>query len=177
MRYQSGKVDYDSGPLAKIANRKLRAALLRAADCLLGSNPHFHELGAKERAAGIKSHKTVVKVANRFCRILYQMVGGQQVFNHPSCPKRHAILDKLIAFHAEHDSDAATTARDVQAALQQLPPTAYAAEAAPLLERVNALKRGRAKDPQGLANLLPKVLAQLGVEKVESKVSGVTSSR
>lgn len=177
LRYQSGQVDRASGPLVRCANRKLRAALLRAADCLLRSNPHFHHMGVEGRAAGAEPHPLVVKVANRLCRILYQVVGGQKVFDHPNCSKRHYILDKLLAFHAEHGSDAATTGRDVQAALQQLPPTAYAEEATPLRERLNALQRGRAKDPQGLAELLPKVLAQLGVKKVKSPGSGVTSPR
>jgi transposase len=177
LRYQSGQVDRASGPLVRCANRKLRAALLRAADCLLHSNPHFHQLGVEGRAAGAEPHQLVVKVANRLCRILYQVVGGQKVFNHPNCNTRHYILEKLLAFHAEHGSDAAATGRDVQAALQQLPPTAYAEEATPLRERLNALQRGRAKDPQGLADLLPKVLAQLGVKKVQSPASGVTSPR
>jgi hypothetical protein len=177
LRYQSGQVDRASGPLVRCANRKLRAARLRAADCLLSSNPHFHQMGVEGRAAGAEPHQLVVKVANRLCRILYQVVGGRKVFDHPNCKTRHSILDKLIAFHAEHGSEAAPTRRDVLAAWQQLPPTAYAAEATPLRERLDALQRGRAKDPQGLAELLPKVLAQLGVKKVKSTVSGVTSPR
>jgi transposase len=177
LRSQSGQVDRASGPLVRCAHRKLRAALLRAADCLLSSNPHFHQMGVAGRAAGEEPHQLAVKVANRLCRILYQVVGGQKVFDHPNCQTRHGILDKLIAFHAEHDSDAATTARDVTAALPQLPPTAYAEEAMSLRERLDALRRGRAKDPQGLAELLPKVLARLGVQKVQSKASGVTSPR
>jgi hypothetical protein len=177
LRYQSGQVDRASGPLVRWANRKLRAALLRAADCLLHANPPFHPLGAEGRAAGAEPHQMVVKVANRLCRILSQVVGGNKVYDHPHCTTRHCLLDKLIAFHAEHGSDAATTGRDVHAALRHLPPAAYAEEAAPLRERLDALRRGRAKDPQGLADLLPKVLAQVGVKRVKSTGSGVTSPR
>ena len=43
-----------------------------------------------------------VRAAKRFCRIAYQMVAGGQVFRHPSCQSRDAILRKLSAFHAEH---------------------------------------------------------------------------
>jgi hypothetical protein len=100
------------------------------------------------------------------------MVAGQQVFNHPQCPQRHGVLEKLIAFHAEHDAAATATRRDLDAALTHVPTAAYAAESEPLRERIEALRRGRAKDPQGLAEWLPKVLARLGVSKVESETSG-----
>jgi transposase len=170
-RHQSGQVDR-RGSLVRCANRKLRAALLRGADSLLRSNPHFLDLGTAWKKAGEDPHRRVVKVANHLCRILYQMVAGQQVFAHPQCQERHWILDKLIAFHAEHDSDAQVTERDLDAAVAQLPTETYAAEAEPLRERLEALQRGRAKDPQGLAATLPKVLARMGVSKVESKESG-----
>jgi transposase len=176
-RYQSGQVDRRGGPLVGCANRKLRAALLRAADCLLSCHPHFHDLGARWRGAGEEPHRVCVKVANRLCRVLYQVVAGRQVFNHPQCQGRHYILDKPVAFHAEHGSAAAATRRDVEAALAQVPAAEYAAEAQPLRERVNALRRGRAADTQGLAELLPEVLARLGVEAVESEGSGVPSPR
>jgi transposase len=176
-RYQSGQVDRSGGPLVRCANRKLRAALLRAADNLLSCHPYFQELAARWKKAGEDPHRVCVKVANRLCRILYQLVAGKQVFNHPLSTDRHAILDKLIAFHAEHDSDQATLRRDLEAALTQLPPTAYDAEAAPLRDRLEALKRGRARDPQGLAELLPKVLARLGGTPVQSRASGAPDPR
>jgi hypothetical protein len=58
-----------------------------------------------------------------------------------------------------------------------VPAAEYAAEAQPLRQRVNALRRGRAADTQGLAELLPEVLARLGVKAAESEGSGVASSR
>ena len=176
-RYQSGQVDRGGGPLVRCANRKLRAALLRGADSLLSCNPYFHDLGGRWKAAGEEPHRAVVKVAHRLCRILYQLVAGRQVFNHPHCNERHYILDKLVAFHAEHGSGGAATGRDLEAARAQLPPGACAAEEAPLGERLDVLRRGRARDPQGLAAVLPKVLASLGAGRVESGASGVASPR
>jgi transposase len=176
-RYQSGQVDYSGGPLVRCCNRKLRAALLRGADCLLSVNPHFRELAARWRAAGDDPRRICVRVAERLCRILYQIVAGQQVFCHPQCKERHDILAKLIAFHAEHNTQAATLQADLEAACAQLPPSAYSAEAKPLREQLHTLQRGRAHDPQGLADLLPKMLTRLGTKKVQSKQSGAPSPR
>jgi transposase len=176
-RYQSGQVDRTGGPLPRACNRQPRAALLRGADCRLSCHPHFRALAGAWRDAGDDPRRIVVKVAHRLCRVLYQLVAGRQVFCHPQYKERHYILDKLIAFHEGHDSAAATIPRDLEAAAAQLPPAAYTAQAAPWCERLQALKSGRAADPQGLAGVLPKVLAHLEVKKVESKKSGAPGPR
>jgi transposase len=176
-RYQSGQVDRSGGPLPRACNRKLRAALLRGADCLLTCNPHFRVLAQAWRQAGDDPRRIVIKVAHRLCRILYQIVAGKKVFCHPQYKDRHYILDKLIAFHEEHRSAAATIRRDLEAATDQLPRAEQAAEAAPLRERLKALTSGRAKDPQGLAAIVPKILARLGAKKVQSKQSGAPGPR
>lgn len=176
-RHQSGQVDHSGGPLVRCCNRKLRAALLRGADCLLSVNPHFRELAARGRTAGEDPRRIGVKVAQRLCRILYQLVAGQQVFCHPQYEERHYILEKLIAFHAEHDTKAATLLADLEAAYTQLPPSTYSAEAKPLREQLQTLQRDRVHDPQGLADILPKMLTRLGTNKVQSKESGATSPR
>ncbi len=39
----------------------------------------------------------------RFCRIAFRMVAAKaKRLSHPSCQKRHAILNKLTTFHVEH---------------------------------------------------------------------------
>jgi transposase len=176
-RYQSGQVDKADGRLPRACNRRLRAALLRGADCLLSCHPHFRSRAARWRQAGDDPRRIVVKVAQRLCRILYQIVAGQQVFCHPEYNDRHYILNKLIAFPSNHDTPPATLQRDLEAAAAQLPPEARPAEAAPLRERLKALGSGRARDPQDLAHLLPKVLARLGVKPVQSKKSGALGPR
>jgi hypothetical protein len=151
--------------------------VLRGADCLLSCPPHFRSLAARWRQAGDDPRHIAVKVAQRLCRILYQIVARQQVFCHPEYNDRHYILDKLIAFHGDHDTPPATLQCDLEAAATQRPPAARAAEAAPLRERLKAHGSGRARDPQDLAHLVPKVLARLGVQAVQSKKSEALGPR
>ncbi len=113
-----------------------------------------------------------VKVAVRFCRIAFQMVAGQQVFHHPSIQGRHYILDKLTAFHREHGTGTAEQLRDLQAAIAQVPVREYAAEAKPLQEELSKIQEGHRRGPQLLGDILPQVLARLGVGVVQSTESG-----
>jgi transposase len=108
----------------------------------------------------------------RFCRIAFQIVAGRQVFRHPAIPGRHYILDKLMAFHRAHDTDMAQVLRDLQAALGQVPSREHKAEAKPLREELDNIERGRRRGPQLLGNILPIVLARLGVGVVQSGESG-----
>src|SRR5207253_9468755 len=85
-----------------------------------------------------------VRVAKHFCRIAYQMVAGRQVFRHPSCQKRHKILEKLSTFHSEHDTQIDQLLRDMTAAAGWIPPSEYAAEAEAFLAR---LPPGASADP------------------------------
>ena len=77
-------------------------------------------------AAGMEQQAMCVRVAKRFCRIAYQMVAGGQVFRHPSCQKRDAILRKLSIFHAEHGSSMAQVMTDLQAATDHIPKSEHA---------------------------------------------------
>jgi transposase len=171
-RYQSDQVDRANGPLVRNANRSLRATILGIADNLIGCNRHFHDLATQWAAQGKDPRHTRVKVGLRFCRIAFQMVAGRQVFHHPCLPGRHMILDKLIAFHQGHDTPMAEVQRDLEAALTQLPPGAYAAEAQPLQAEVHRIEQGRRRGPQPLADVLPIVLTRLGVGVVQSPASG-----
>jgi transposase len=175
-RYQSDEVD-NAGPLRKRCNRRLRAVLMNIADSLIGCNDHFKKLAKTWREQGKKAGRTRVKIALRFARISFQIVAGQQVFQHPSMQGRHYILDKLNVFHKEHQTPMADVLRDLQAAVEQLPRAAHAAEAAPLAEELEKIKAGRRYGPQPLADILPIVLARLGVTPVESKVSGEKDPR
>jgi transposase len=170
-RYQSDEVD-KAGPLRKRCNRRLRAALMIIADCLIACNDHFKELATKWREQGKKAGSTRVKIAMRFARISFQVVAGGLDFQHPSMQNRHYILDKLNVFHKEHQTPMADVLRDLQAAIEQLPRAAYAAEAVPLAEELEKIKAGRRYGPQPLADILPIVLARLGVVPLESKKSG-----
>jgi len=186
-RYQSDQVDRADGKLVRCANRSLRAAILQAADNLICSNQYFAALARGWKTAGKDPRWTHVKVAFRFCRISFHMVAGQQAFHHPSAGDRHYILKKLMAFHLEHDTSPTQTLADMQAAIDQLPPQEYAAEAAPLVQELEAIQQGRRRGrlrtnrngetmtrrpPQRLGEILPEVLARLGVGRVQSAMSG-----
>jgi len=158
-RYQSDEVD-KSGRLVRCCNRRLRAAILGIADNLILCNQHFRALAARWRAAGKDPRDSHVKVAFRFCRIAYQMVAGRQVFRHPCIQQRSYIVDKLNAFHAEHETPLADVLADLQRAIEQIPVKEHAAEAKPLWEQLDAAKQ-RKGGPQLLQNILSVVLARL----------------
>ncbi len=169
-RYQSDKVDIANGQLVRCANRRLRATILFVADNLILCNQHFRALAAKWRLAGSDAGNIHVKVAFRFCRIAYQMVAGQQVFRHPCLQQRSYILQKLSAFHAEHDTPMADVLRDLHSAIEQIPAKEHAAEAKPLDEHLQDLTRK--KGPQPLCEILLVVLARLGLGSIQSPKSG-----
>jgi len=171
-RYQSDAVDRANGPLLRCCNRTLRAAILRVADNLIKCNHHCNALAHRWQVQGKDPRHTRVKIALRFCRIAYQMVAGRQVFRHPGLQGRHYILDKLCAFHRAHDTAVPALLHDLQAAVAQLPRPEYRAEAAPLHEELQRIQQGRRRGPQVLGDILPIVLARLGVGGVQSPASG-----
>jgi len=171
-RYQSDQVDKAHGPLVRNCNRSLRAAILGIADNLIACNHHFQHLATRWRSQGKDPRDIHVRVAHRFCRIAFQMVAGRQVFRHPCIQGRHSILDKLNAFHGEHDTGMAEVLRDLQAAVGQVPQREHAAEARPLQEELQRIQEGRRRGPQPLGDILPIVLARLGVGVVQSAESG-----
>jgi transposase len=171
-RYQSDQVDHANGPLIRNCNRALRAVILGIADNLVCCNHHFQALAMQWAAQGKDPRHTRVKVGLRFCRIAFQMVAGRQVFRHPAIPGRHYILDKLNAFHREHDTGMTQLLEDLRAAIDQVPPREHAAEAQPLQEELQKIHNGRRRGPQLLGDILPIVLARLGVGVVQSAESG-----
>jgi len=171
-RYQSDQVDRPNGPLPRRCNHALRAAILRIADNLLVCNHHFGHLAIQWASQGKDPRAVRVRIGHRFCRIAFQMVAGRQVFRHPSIQGRHAILDKLVAFHRDHDTPMPDVLRDLQSAIGQLPPREYSAEAQPLQEELRRIQDGRRRGPQLLGDILPIVLARLGVGAVQSSRSG-----
>lgn len=171
-RYQSDQVDQANGPLVRHCNHSLRAAILGIADNLIHCNHHFQHLATQWASRGKDARDIHVRVGLRFCRIAFQMVAGRQVFRHPCIPGRHYVLDKLNAFHREHGTAMPEVLRDLQAAIDQLPPRTYAAEAKPLQDEMQRIQEGGRRGPQLLGDILPIVFARLGVGVVQSAESG-----
>jgi len=171
-RYQSDQLDLADGPLVRCANRRLRATILTIADNLINCNDHFRAKADLWKAMGKDPRKTHIKIAKRFTRIAYQMVAGQQVFRHPSCQKRSYILDKLLAFQRTHATGFDQMLTDLQAATEQIPRREYRAEAQPLTQMLDKTRTSRTRGPQLIGEILPLVLAKLGLERVQSESSG-----
>jgi transposase len=170
-RYQSDRVDRPDGPLRRQANRRLRFALLQIADNLVTNNHHFNVQASRWRAAGKDPRWVRIKVAKTFSRIAFAMLAGPRLFPHPCCQPRHYILDKILAFHRDHDTPMSEVLNDLRAAADQLPHATKAAEAQPLNQRLVDLQASR-RGPQELANIIPIVLARLGVTAVQSDIRG-----
>ena len=171
-RYQSDQVDHCDGKLIRCANRDLRAAIMIIADNLLKCNEHFRLLAAGWRLKGKDSRDIHVKIAGRFCRVAYYMVAGRQVFQHPSACQRDYILGKLIKFSNEHEIARDGLKRILHAAIGQLPAKAQEEEAIPLAEKLARARKQRGAGPRSLGEILPEVLAKLGVGLVRSNESG-----
>jgi transposase len=171
-RYQSDQVDLADGPLVRCANRSLRAALLMIADTLITCNPHFRGLDELWKAAGKDPRAARVKVACKFSRIAYQIVAGRQVFRHPAVRGRDYLLEKLMAFHCEHETPPAEMLRDLENARLQLPPTEYPAEAVPLKIELQKTLAARGRGPKPIGAILPILLAKLGVGTLQCDSSG-----
>jgi transposase len=171
-RHQSDEVDHRNGSLVRCANRKLRAAILCIADNLIKCNGYFNARAALWKQAGKDPRDTHVRVADRFCRIAFQMVAGRQVFRHRAAQDRHMILDKLLTFHREHDSPAETMLADLQAATDQIPSRDHVAEAEPLQTLLEKTRTARRRGPQPIGEILPQVLAKLTLGTVQSDAAG-----
>ena len=171
-RYQSDQVDRRDGALVRHANRDLRPAILTIADNLIKCNEHFAVLAAAWRLKGKDARSVRVQAAGRFCRIAYQMVAGRMTFQHPCTQQRDSIIDKLIRFSLEHITSPDQLARNLDAAVAQLPRTAHREEAAALAEELARVPKARGTERRLLETILPTVLAKLEVNLVKSPESG-----
>ena len=129
-RYQSDRVDLSSGRLARRGNRRLRQALLQAADTLVRCNDHFGALAARWRAAGKDPREVHVRVAGRLARIAFRMVADGGGYDHPACRGPEHALKKLADFHVKHNIDEDMMRTNLERAAAQLPPASGAAPAA-----------------------------------------------
>jgi transposase len=171
-RSQSDEVDHCDGALARCANHDLRRAIMMIADNLITCNDNFRVLATGWRQQGKDPHDIHVRVAGRFCRIAYYMVAGGMTYRHPCTNKRDYIIQKLIRFSIDHDIASDQLLRNLDAAVARLPHAARREEAAPLAEELAQVQTKRGAGPQRLGEILPAVLAKLGVPTVKSTPSG-----
>lgn len=172
-RYQSDQVDCQGG-LARVANRRLRAACMMVAKNLIKCHPYYRGLSAYWEKQKVDPRDRHVRIANRANRMVFQLVGGRQVWRGKGVD-REAILDKLREFHRDHHSDLDQMIADMNEAFSWLPKSTYASEAKPLAELAAKKRRG----PQPIGELLVNLLLRLGVgteDRVELKPSEALES-
>jgi len=168
-RYQSDKVDRANGPLAQFRNARLRAAWLRIADNLIKCNAHYRGKFQLWKQNGVDARDIRCRVANRATRTIFRMVSGRKLYHHSSQLDRQYVLDKLLKFHQDHGTPPHEILRDLQEAAQQIPRSDQAAEASPLKQTCERIRRSRRRDPQPIGTILIAVLAKLGVTELQSE--------
>jgi transposase len=180
-RYQSDEVDRADGALVRQCNRKLRGAAMQMADNLIKCHQHYRGLAELWKQRKVDPRDRRCRIANRAMRMVYQLVGGRQVWRGHGVDGEY-LLAKLHEFHRLHHTPPLQTISELNAAFAWLPKSAYAAEARPLQTLAQKKRRG----PQPIGELLIPLLIRLGVDpqqlgggaelEVESKTSEARSS-
>lgn len=173
-RYQSDEVDYADGSLVRQCNRKLRGAAMLVAENLIKCHPYYRGLSALLVQQKVDPRDRRCRIANRAMRMVYQLVGGRQVWRGKGVDREY-LLAKLQEFHRVHKTPIEQSIRDINEAIAWLPKSAYAEEARPLAEWAQKKHRG----PQRIGDLMIPLLLRLGIsleEEVKSKTSEARSS-
>lgn len=173
-RYQSDEVDRTGGALVRQCNRKLRGAAMLVAENLIKCHPYYRGRSALWAAQDVDPRDRRCRVANRAMRMVYQLVGGRQVWRGKGVDREY-VLRKLQEFHRVHHTPLDETLRDLNEAFAWLPKSVYASEAKPLAELVRKPRRG----PTRIGDLIVPLLLRLGVgveTEVESNTSEARSS-
>ncbi len=171
-RYQSDEVDHADGSLVRQCNRKLRGAAMLVAENLIKCHPYYRGLSELWKQRKVDPRDRRCRIANRAMRMVYQLVGGRQLWRGRGVDREH-LLAKLQEFHRVHKTPLEQSIRDLHEAFAWLPKSAYAAEAKPLAE----LARKKHRGVQRIGDLMIPLLTRLGVaiEETEDKVQSPTS--
>jgi transposase len=176
-RYQSDEVDLADGTLVRQCNRRLRGAAMLVAENLIKCHPYYRGLSALWTQQKVDPRDRHCRIANRAMRMIYQLVGGRQVWRGKGVD-RECVLAKLQEFHRLHNSPLDQTIRDLEAACAWLPKSAHAEEAKPLAKWAGTKHRG----PRNIGELMIPLLIRLGVSidehdgELESNTSEARSS-
>jgi len=176
-RYQSDEVDRADGSLVRQCHRKLRGAAMLVAENLIKCHPYYRGLSELWKQQKVDPRDRRCRIANRAMRMVYQLVGGRQLWRGKSVDREY-LLAKLQEFHRVHNTPIDQAIRDLHEAFAWLPKSAYNEEAQPLVEWSRKKQRG----PQPIGDLMIPLLIRLGVaieeenQHVESNTSEARSS-
>ena len=144
------------------------------AENLIKCHSYYRGLSAYWKQRKVDPRDRRCRVANRAMRMVYQLVGGRQVWRGQGVDREY-LLAKLQEFHRVHKTPIGQTIRDLNEAFQWLPKSAYAEEAKPLEALVTKKHRG----PKPIGELMIPLLIRLGInvtEELQSKTSEARSS-
>ena len=128
------------------------------AENLIKSHPYYRGLSSLWTQRKVDPRDRHCRIANRAMRMVYQLVGGRQVWRGRGVDRDY-LLVKLNEFHHLHETPIDQSIRDLNEAFAWLPKSEYASEAKPLTEWARPKRRG----PQRIGNFLIPLLIRLGV--------------
>ena len=167
-RYQSDQTDCDRGSIIRQANRRLRCVLMRIADNLACHCSYYRGQADVDETRGIDKRAIRVKIVKRFSRLALACVGGDEPMRHPCFQQPDSIVEKLRDFYHEHQMPVDLLLADLETAVGQLPYETRNREAE-IVANVLHQRARRRRGARPIGELLPAILAQLGVTTTEDK--------
>jgi hypothetical protein len=145
---------------------------MQIADNLIRHNHHYGAAACRWQRQHQDPRWVRVKVAKSFRRLAFVMLTGRCVVPHPACQPRHSICDKLLSFHCEHQTDIQRVLEDIERANAQLSGRTQQEQRQMLQRQLDDPSCRRRRGPQALAQIIPLVLARLGIRVIQSTVEG-----
>ena len=127
------------------------------AENLIKCHPYYRGLSGLWTQQKVDPRDRRCRVANRAMRMVYQLVGGRQVWRGRGVD-RESLLAKLQEFHRVRHTPIEQAVRDLNEAFAWLPKSIYTAEAKPL-----AAFAGKRRRLQRIGDLIVPLLIRLGV--------------
>ena len=94
---------------------------MQIADNLAKLNTYFRSYALEQEARGIDKRAIRVRIAKRFSRLAFACVAGDQPLRHACCRDPNSIIEKLRAFHYNHNTPLERALADMESAVAQLP--------------------------------------------------------
>ena len=167
-RHQSDQTDCDRGPIIRQANRRLRCVLMRIADNLACHCSYYRGQADVDETRGIDKRASRVKIAKRFSRLALACVGGNEPMRHPCFRDPDSIMEKLRDFYDKHQMSVDLLLADLETAVAQLPYETRNREAQ-IVANVLHQRASRRRGARPIGELLPAILARLGVTTAENE--------
>jgi hypothetical protein len=170
-RYQSDSVDIQTS-VARNCNRRLHAAAMMIAENLIKCHGYYRGLSRLWQTQKVDPRDRRCRVANRAMRMIFQIVGGRQVWRGKGIDREY-ILYKLREFHRAHHTPLEQTVVDLNEAFVWLPKSTHASEAKPLVEMAQKKRRGTTS----IGDLLLPLIIRLGVKADDTLDSQSSEAR